>query len=188
MEEKKETLIEKLYWFWKLKFVDKYYDIKYWLKHHFKKRFYNVLKTVLKSYPWDYSFLYEIEEAKLKEMLNYHENSHIVCEESREQMIRTIKWALSMLYIIQHDTDFYHFTGEAKFNELDETDKNGESLYEWDGSDLEYHCDINVNTRNYKRFKVLKSVIDLHKHELYIEKARYLYHKIRLYYEQYWWD
>ena len=54
--------------------------------------------------------------------------------------------------------------------------------------ELEYILKCNVNTRNYKRFNISESVMKLHPHELYIEKARYLYHKIRLYYEQTWWD
>ena len=40
---------------------NKYYHVRAWFKYHFNKDFFRVLKAVLKSYPWDCSFLYYIE-------------------------------------------------------------------------------------------------------------------------------
>lgn len=184
----KETFKEKLYYFWKFNFADRYWSCRNWLKQHLRKRFINIIKVCLNSYPWDYSYLYQIEEAKLKEMLNYHENSHIVCEESRQQKIKTLKLALKMLYIIQNDTDYFDFEGEMKFEPYEDKEYDGETLYKLNMDELKYIQKCKVNTRNYQRFNLSESVIELHPHELYIEKARYLYHKIRLNYEQIWWD
>lgn len=184
----KETIKEKIHYFWKIYFEDKYWSCRSWIKYHLRRRFFNIVKTCLKTYPWDYSYLYQIEEAKLKEMLDYHKNSHIVCEESRQQKIRTIQWALNMLHIIQNESDYFDYRGGIKFELIEDKDDDGKPLYRANMDDLEYIQKCKVNIQNYKRFNLPKNIIDLHPHELYVEKARYLYHKIRLNYEQIWWD
>ena len=179
---------EKIQLYYDLYVKDKCLTIKSWLRHHLTKRFYNLLITCLHTYPWDYGYMYDLEEAKLKEMIDYHSKSHIVCEESRQQILRTMKLALRMLEIIKNETECFSYDGEIKFTEIEEKDENGEPLYTLNSNEWEYKCLVNVNKRNYKRFNVSELTVNLHPHELYVEKARYLYHKIRYYYEQHWWD
>lgn len=85
-------------------------------------------------------------------------------------------------------TDTFHFTGESTTKEVEGS--NGK-LYEWDGSGLIYHCDVKVNLRNAKRFAhndTQYSLVQQTPHELYEMKAKHLYHKIREYFEEEWWD
>ena len=56
-------------------FKSKLLHIKAWFRYHFNKDFMFLQKTLLKSYPWDYSFLYELEKAKITEIANYIEKN-----------------------------------------------------------------------------------------------------------------
>ena len=61
---------------------------------------------------------------------------------------------------------------------------------EIESGDLQYHCDVYVNTRNIGRFldgKRLEWCLR-HPHELYMIKARKLYFKIREERDPEWWD
>ena len=52
----------------------KYYAVRAWFKYHFTKNNFNIIKTVLKGYPWDYGYLYDLERVKIKEMADIVEN------------------------------------------------------------------------------------------------------------------
>lgn len=62
------------------------------------------------------------------------------------------------------------------------------------GDDFQYHCDVKVNVKNAHRFvpggKDNPHIEHWkeHAHEIYIAKAKHLYHKIREQYDGRWWD
>ena len=81
--------------------------------------------------------------------------------------------------------DLFTYTGDMEFSEPDE-----DGNVEWLPGDLEYHCLVNVNTKNASRF-VGNENIDFYKkhpHELYVQKAKALYYKIRYEKTNQWWD
>lgn len=127
---------------------------------------YDVVDEALNSEWFDYGYLYNIELAKLIEMRdNFKEKGLSV---DNEKYVKQMNLAIKLLKIIINDEGF-HFDEERN-----------------------YVCDVNVNLNNAERFVKDKELIDYYTkrypHELYILKAQYLYHKLRFYFEQYWWD
>ena len=162
----------------------------YWIRMHTKKRFLRVLKATLKSYPYDSSFLLEIEQAKLNEIADYIEaNDRFV---GCEYVVRDIRLCVRLIEILKHETDYFHFNGDIRFVPSGDVDEDGNEIMELKPTpDFEYVCDVNVNKRNINRFarsQKEKEAFESQPHELYLRKARFLYHKIRSEREQEWWD
>ena len=152
------------------------------MSFHFRRDFWKLLKTVLKGYPWDQSYLYAVEKAKIEEMCKYHERTHRF--ENCEYVIRDMKICIGLIEIFnEKETDLFHYTGEVKYLPIEGTDD-----VEIDPRGLEYHCDVYVNTRNASRFLSEDQQKCWHPHALYVEKARRLYHKIRVECDYEWWD
>ena len=155
-------------------------DIKFYIKTHFNKHYLKFLKTALSGYAYDSCFLLELEKAKLEEMVadfEYCRDKSGWSYEGIEHDIRDMKLAISLLDIILHEEKFFHFDHI--------TDENGKPMQP------KYVSDVKVNYRNAYRFMSSKEIEyyePKQSHELYIQKARYLYHKLRLYREQYWWN
>jgi hypothetical protein len=63
--------------------------IRSWFRFHFNKDFFKLFKVVLKSYPWDEGYLYDIEKAKIEEMRKYHEKQRLFV--GVEHVIRDMK-------------------------------------------------------------------------------------------------
>lgn len=171
------------------KAMDVYYSIRNFFNYKLRRSHLNVVKEAFNGYPYDFEFMLELEYAKLKEMLDYHERSHIICEEERKRIIWQLKLAISLLEIISEKRDIFHYDFNENQPLLKEKCEFGYKLLE--DFDSRYHCDVNVNTRNVDRFAqnewekgyMLKSP-----HELYMMKARHLYYRVREQYEQEWWD
>lgn len=166
------------------KAMDVYYSIRNFFRYKLRKSHISVVKEAFNGYPYDFGFMLELEYAKLKEMLDYHERSHIICEEERKRIIWQLKLAISLLEIITDKVDTCHFdyTEETVVPEIIE----GTDFFK-----ANYHCDVKVNLRNKGRFLVNdienKYISDF-PDELYKRKARYLYYKVREQYEEEWWD
>ena len=47
--------------------VWQYRDVKCWCRHNLTKAHFNVVKAAWLGYPFDYSYIYELEKAKLEE-------------------------------------------------------------------------------------------------------------------------
>lgn len=128
---------------------------------------YNVVDKALNGYWFDYGYLYDIELAKLIEMRDNFKGKGLSVD--NEKYVRQMDLAIKLLEIINEDEGF-HF----------DTENGG------------YVCDVKVNLKNAKRFVKDEEVMDYYTerypHELYLLKAQYLYHKLRFYFEQYWWD
>lgn len=163
-----------------MKFIS---ETRCWIKYHFSREFLKLLKTVLKGYPWDIRYLYELERAKIEEMYRYHEKHHK--KEFYRYTVRDMRICMSLINIFSERRELFHFTGESRFIPIEDTD-----CVEVNPGDLEYHCDVYVNTRNIDRFlnKDSQEWCLRHPHELYIIKARRLYHKIRVERDFEWWD
>ena len=163
----------------------------YWVRMHTKKRFLKVLKATLKSYPYDSSFMLDIEKAKILEMADYLEaNDRFV---GVEFAVRDLRICAKLIDIFNGDeTKLYHHNGDIEFVKSDVKGEDGEDTYEMKPTDdFEYVCDVNVNMKNIDRFIINeheKEYFTKYPHELYKRKARYLYHKIRLEKEELWWD
>jgi hypothetical protein len=171
-------------WYWGIR--DKYLTVRGYVRTNFNRHFLRLVWTALSGRPWDFDYLYYLEKAKLQEMLAYQEKHNLICEEQREQIIRTLRLAIRMLDIINNDHNYYHFDGDVKFDPI-----SGSTLSRVNMDDIRYYCDVNVNLRNMNRFvreKDTYQFYEKHPHEVYILKARYLYHKIRFYYTELWWE
>lgn len=169
---------------------EKFREAIYWIRMHTKKRFLRVLKATLKSYPYDSSFLLEIEQAKLNEIADYiEENDRFV---GCEYVVRDIRLCVRLIEILKHETDYFHFNGDIRFVPSGKVDEGGNEIMELKPtSDFEYVCDVKVNMKNIDRFarnQAEKEMFKRQPHELYLRKARCLYHKIRSEREENWWD
>lgn len=163
---------------------NKWYSVRGWFKYHFNKGNNNLMKVAWKGRPWDIDFLYELEKSKIEEMIAYHEKEQRYV--GVENDIRDMKICVKLIDIFTEKADLFHYDGELKFVPIEGTDK-----CEVKGDGLKYNCDVKVNTRNANRFAKNEFMMEHYKkypHELYIAKAKYLYHKIRLERDDAWWD
>lgn len=142
---------------------------------------YDVIDNAINGFSFDYGYLYNLELAKLVEMKDYFEKYGISAD--NDKYIRQINLAIKLLKIVIDDGGFhYEWLTDGKGNVVD-----------GNFSDTHvYVCDVKVNTKNADRFISDKKVRDFYAerypHELYLLKARYLYHKLRYDFEQAWWD
>ena len=129
---------------------------------------YRVIEEAINGYWFDYGYLYNIELAKLIEMRDTFKEKGLSSD--NEKYVRQMDLAIKLLRIVIEECDCFHF----------DWTKGG------------YVCDVKVNFKNAKRFVKDEEVMDYYTerypHELYLLKAQYLYHKLRFYFEQYWWD
>lgn len=164
----------------------KYWEARSWIKHHFNKDFGRLFKTTLKSYPWDWTYLYEIEKAKIIEMRKYHERTQNFV--GWERVVRDMKICERLIDIFTGKVDLYHYNGGITFVRNENGNYTMKTSDDWG-----YVCHVKVNTKNIDRFigpvkpSIRQYWID-NPHELYIEKAKRLYHKIRYERDEEWWD
>ena len=157
----------------------------------FNKFFRNVrnvirwIPTLYKDREWDYSFMLEIEQKKLKNMIMWYEQNDYGHSVLGHRIVREMKLAVSLLDIILEKENFwsidypedYEFVVDHTYKPLPETS---------------FVIDKYINTKNYKRFfswlndNAMKS--PSWKIDLRIRKAWYLYHKLREQYMMSWWD
>ena len=157
----------------------------------FNKFFRNVrnvirwIPTLYKDREWDYSFMLEIEQKKLKNMIKWYEQNDYGSSTSGPMTVKQMKLAVSLLDIILEKENFwsidypegYEFVVDHTYKPLPQTS---------------FVIEKYINTKNYKRFFPLLSnnainqsvwIIDLR-----VKKAWYLYHKLREQYMMGWWD
>ena len=168
---------------WKTKFQ----QVRSWFHYHFNKNFFKLLKVVLKSYPWDEGYLYDIEKAKIEEMRKYHEKQQRF--EGVEYVIRDMKICENLIDIFMEKKLVFEYSDRPWF------EKNDDGTYRVvsNRDDMGYRCKVHVNTKNMDRFfpnipENYKKFLLKRPHEIYIAKAKYLYHKIRLERDGAWWD
>lgn len=170
------------------------WGVRSWFKYTFNKDHLAVMKEAYKGRPYDYEYLTQLEYAKIKEMVDYHDKARFFV--GVEHIIRDMKICLSLLDIVMGKRSTFHYDGDIVFAPIPEEEMK-EKGYE-EGTmelkktkDFRYHCDVYVNTKNVSRFvgnKKLEEYYVKYPHELYELKARTLYHKIRAEREAEWWD
>lgn len=168
--------------------VKAYRSIRSWFKFTFSKNHIRLMKEAYKGRPWDFSYLWDLEYAKIKEMADYIEKSNSFV--GVEYVVRDMRICLSLIEIFSDKRDLFHFD----FKPLEKNDENydgGVTVKAVGIPDSEYKCHVNVNLKNINRFvddKDAQKWYIEYPHELYELKARYLYHKIRREREMGWWD
>lgn len=159
-----------------------YRVVKGWIRSHlFRKESWGILKQWFRGYAWDSSYLFELEQAKLKEMIAYNKRNQTHMD--WEYDVRNMEICVSLLDIILEKKKLFHFTGEMAFGEPDE-----DGNVEWLPGTLEHHSDVYVNKRNATRFLKPEQVERWFDEDIYREKAKALYYKIRYEHTDEWWD
>lgn len=148
----------------------------------------NIIKwipTLWKDREWDYSFMLEIEQKKIKNMIYWYETNNYGHCTSGRRTVREMKLAAGLLDIILEKDNWWHidypkdyeFFVDHKFQPLPMSS---------------FVIEKYVNTRNYKRFypwlndgamKWSSWIIELRR-----QKAWILYNKLRENYMVHWWD
>lgn len=149
-----------------------------------------------KGYPFDHGYLLNLEELKLKEMLVYHKYRSVVplCDEQREEIIRSLELACKLIHILNNETDLFHFESNKSTEEMfvkSDIKIDGEECYEMNPKyKQQYFCDVNVNLKNVHRFCTKEQIPYYTRmpHEVYLLKVKHLYHLIRERYDELWWD
>lgn len=171
---------------YKERFLDWWYPFYYRITElsirrfwHNISRWFSYYKVIRNTYDFDYSSLLEVEYhqlTKLRDCISKYQ-SHV----NAWRDIRDMNWALACLKIVLEN-------GCAYFNGEQGPDEKGyyELNHRW-------IMPIYVNDRNAKRFWEYYQTDDLklsnlHKDYLRIEKAWYLYNKIRKESLRNWWD
>ena len=125
------------------------------------KAHFRLVKEALLSYPFDFAYLYYAEKSKLQEMLAYFSKAKYLGQETYASYCRDISICIKLIDIF-----------------LEEEPNPG----------------VYVNKRNRKRFindftdEEFEKFFEKFPGILRANKARYLYHKIRLYKTEHWWD
>lgn len=145
-------------------------------------------KVVTNIYDFDFSSIVEVERYQIKRVRDtiakYH--SHV----NWERDVRYIDLALKLLSIAMEEDSIVKQTSGHHWTEG--PDEHG--LYEWK-SDAKYEATKYVNIRNAHRFSKMpmkyytdSDIRGLHLDHLRVEKAWYLYHKLRTHHMREWWD
>ena len=99
-------------------FGEKIRNIKYWISYHiFNKDFNKLHKVLMKSYPWDDAFLYELEQAKIEEMCKYHEKHQRF--EGWEYVVRDMKLCMKLIDIFTGKVSLFHYDGDIVFEKIE---------------------------------------------------------------------
>lgn len=147
----------------------------------FNKVKYKTVDEAINGYSFDFGYLYNLELAKLKEMVDYFTKYGISAD--NDKYIRQMKLAIRLLeIIIEEDGFYYQWPSGTEFDDVKSLKKELPK----------YVCTVKINAKNADRFvrneKEKDFYVNRYPHELYLLKAKYLYHKLRNDFEQTWWD
>lgn len=184
---------------------DWYLTVRHWIRCNFNHYHWRLVKQAWCSYPWDGSFILELEERQIDKQLYWFEHHQAMVDEQYNEIMRSLRWAKYCVHVLNNECDYFHYDGDHKFVPQ-VRDNNGElvdgpeemeeaELYRMDMSNCHYVYDgPYVNKRNARRF-VSKQLYesewfqkDNHLHEYYMAKCRHLYYLIRERCTDLWWD
>lgn len=165
-------------------------------------------KVIKDDYDFDFSFLWRLELTKLKFMLKFWEDSDKIRASNKDDIVRYLRLAVKLLECIYNDEDkvWKIELSEPRFEEV--SDRPGLWRLERDREKDRFTKIGYVNQRNAPRFlgtvindyRVKRSteldtergfpnsVSCLFENDLYRRKAKHLYHLIREYQDEKWWD
>lgn len=140
-----------------------WYQIVHYVNYHFRKAKWYVIREAISGHPYDSCFLLKLEQAKLKEMLEYFQRSDIV---DHTNDIKWIKICINLLDIIINEPEDQRYI-------------NIENMWRF------------VWPTDYTK-GVEKEDVE-HYYKLYPQhlrwvKANHLYYEIRNIYTSRWWD
>lgn len=144
-------------------------------------------KLLRKDIDFDYSCLLDLEQFKLKRMIDSFE--HASCPYvGIENHIREMKICVSLIDIILERDAYMNTYMEDNYG------KNGIVQVYTEGNEIKtrmtqehYKIPVHVNTKNYARFRFNKEPDELILMEFRRVKAMYLYNKIRNRMFHWWW-
>ena len=146
------------------------------------------IPTLWKDREWDHSFMLEIEQKKLKNMIKWYEQNNYGHLASGRRTVSQMKFAVSLLNIILEKDNWWHIDYPEDYKWFD-------TNHRYNGlSDNCYIVDVYVNINNWSRFlprineTAIKESQNFWKTELRVEKAWKLYHMLRERYMCDWWD
>lgn len=131
--------------------------------------------------PWDFAYLLELEQYKIREMCKYFKKSQLTV--GWELQVRDLTICDKLISIVLEEDKEYLGWLRANYGSLGKAKNTNLSVY--------------VNTRNSKRFLPLANLKEINQRPFLIEhfkislrqqKALYLYNKIRAYRMERWWD
>lgn len=128
--------------------------------------------------PWDYGYLLELEQHKLKEMLTYFKKYQLTTD--WEFQVRDIELCIKLIDIILEKDQYYRSWLHNSFG----------------SSRRELKFPVYINVKNYKRFWPTLTHFKETDSPIYVSlcaslrmvKAMHLYNKIRSYRMNTWWD
>ena len=160
-------------------------NLRYMLEINFNRCHLATLSAVFSGYSNTDEYIYSVTRLQLKELLRNMQKKKYATAETYDSMCKWIALAIRMLDITLGDVDCFHYTGDMKFIQ------DSEDITTVNMDDIVYHCDVNVNTKNIRRFVNNDDIVKFYTerpHELYVLKAKYLFHKIMFKYSDSWWD
>lgn len=128
---------------------------------------------------WDWSYLLDLEKAKLEMMLRDFQNHSDLA--SVDENVRDMKLALNLIKIINGEYETEVVCGTPKF--ITDHESGGVTFYKLDPDSFKLEDFAIVNDRNASRF----SKHELTPTDLRTEKAWCLYHKLKSYKMRTWW-
>lgn len=143
--------------------------------------------------PWDFAYLLELEQHKIREMCNYFKKHHHLM--SWQLVIRDMEICLKLIDIVLEKDKHYQGWLDANYNQYWIDQK-----FNIDRKDRKYNpFSVYVNIKNSRRFlpladfncdsvKLHPRLMDGAKISLRQKKAIHLYNKIRAYRMECWWD
>lgn len=166
------------------KLKDLYYQIRFYIKYNLSISKLKLVWYAIKSDNFDYCFLLRLEQLKMKEMVDYFKKVTWI---DTSAILRELKWCISLIDIITEETPITSFDviSDEEYEKLKEYDKVG--TWKIFGKNYKTTLLKHVNTKNAHRFTD-EDWIDRYPDELYKLKAINLYHKIRTYKMETWWD
>lgn len=152
------------------------------------RRWFSYYKVAMSIYDFDYSSILEVERHQIKRVRDAitKYQSHV----NWERDVQHMDLALKLLSIAMEEDSIAEQVSGHHWTEG--PDERG--LYEWK-SDAKYEATKYVNIRNAHRFSKMpkeyftdSDIRGLNLDHLRVEKAWYLYHKLRTYCLRQWWD
>ena len=179
--------------------------VRHWFVSNFNKFHFRLLRQAFLSYPWDGSFILELEECQIDKQIHWFNHHQTMVDEQYNEIMRSLRWAKHCVHTMNNDTDLFEFRGDVEYVpvkkdadgkcvDAEDPDEDAE-FYRLNSRNLEYvYNGPRVNKRNASRF-LNKEYIesDFFKtgkgdSDYYVAKCRHLYYLIRERYTDYWWD
>lgn len=138
-------------------------------------RWFRIFKILKSAYDFDYSSLYILEKYQLRNIAN-HLSKHNLYE-GVEHDVAKIRLAMKLIDIMSDDFAYLEYIGNKPHFTKTVNMNNWQRFFRY-----------NPERKAISRLMSNDETIELAKSMIYVEKASYLYYKIRENYTRQWWD